>query len=117
MAAVSDLADEAGGQGHQVPTDQHTGAALQGQGHGCHLWLFLDWRGTGEEREWVNSVVEEIIRVMEITINPFYREGGKIAPGEIQRDRKTKRDRQTHRLLSSPSTVLLHISRRKLDRI
>lgn len=42
MAAVAYLADEACRQRHQVPADQHTVAALQGQGHCCHFWLVLD---------------------------------------------------------------------------
>lgn len=41
VAAVAYLADEARRQRHQVPADQHAVAALQGQGHRCHLWLVL----------------------------------------------------------------------------
>lgn len=37
MAAVADLADEAGREGHQVPADQDTGAVLQRD----LLWLLL----------------------------------------------------------------------------
>lgn len=42
VAAVADLADEASGQRHQVPSDQHTVPVLRGQRHGRHLWLVLD---------------------------------------------------------------------------
>lgn len=43
VAAIPDLTDETGRQGHVVPANQHAGATLISQREGQHLHLLLDW--------------------------------------------------------------------------
>lgn len=43
VAAVADLTDQAGGEGHVVPTNQDAGPTLVRQRQREHLHLLLDW--------------------------------------------------------------------------